>query len=293
MADITGAPSSSTMLRWTTLVVVVANLAFITVYSGTGGSPTFAEVVAEYGNAFLPAGFGKVIGVAILGAFLLFYVAALWPGRHRNRVYDRLVIPLALTSVLASLWFVAFRQGELGISAGLIAAAVALGALMFARVAAVSPSKHSRWLRVPFSLHFGALTLALLVALTQWLAADGLLEGTALGPDDVAAAFLAIAAAAGGVVALRYSDFVYPAVISTGVGSMFIAQRGFDPYMATDAFIVSVGMLVVVGLAAIALARKPRQAPGHKTSSRSARVVRKAKNERWYVIEDNTSIMRF
>ncbi|MEO8345368.1 MAG: hypothetical protein ABI607_06690 [Betaproteobacteria bacterium] len=292
MPDITGAPSSSTYVRWTTLLVVMANIAFIAVFGNLGGSPTFAEVVAEYGNTFVPAGFAKGISGVILAAFLLFYMAALWPRKHRRRIYDKLVLPLALTSVLASCWYVAFRRSEFGISTALIAGGVVLGALMFVRVASVSPGKHSSLLRVPFSLHFGAMTLALLVAVPQWLNISGLLAGTAIVPDDVAAVFLAIAAAAGGFVALRYGDVVYPAVITSGVGAMFIAQRGYDHNVAADAFIVCIGMLVVVGLAALALAQQPRRDPKGKTSRRSAKMVPTSKREKWSLIDENTSIMR-
>jgi Zn-dependent protease with chaperone function len=147
-------------------------------------------------------------------------------------------------------------------------------------------------LRVRFSLHFGAMTIALLVALTQWLNASGLLTGASVMPDDVATVFLAIAAATGGFIALRYSDFIYPAVITSGVGAMFIAQRVYDPDVAADALIVCVGMLVVVGLAAIALAQKPRRDPRGKESRRSAKVARKAQDEGWFLIDGNSSIMR-
>ncbi len=292
MSDITGAPSSSTIMRWTTLVVVAANLAFIAVYSSLGESPPIAAVVAEYGNTFVPAGFAKAICVAILVAFLFFYFAALWPRRHRKRIYDRLVIPLALTGVLASSWIVAFRHEAIGVSTALIAVGVALGFVMFVRVASVSPGKYSCWLRVPFSLHFGAMTIALLVAVTQWLIAADLLAGTAVLPDDVATIFFAIAAATGAFVALRYSDFVYPAVIASSMGAMFIAQRAYDTDVAADALIVFVGMLVVVVLAAIALARQPVRDPKGRASRKRARVARRAQDERWY-LEANSSIMRF
>ena len=208
MAGNTGPPSSSTMRRWTTLVVVAANIAFVADYSILSESPTITEVVAEYGKMFVPAGFAQAICAAILVAFMLFYFDALWPRRHRIRVYDKLVIPLAMTSVLASSWIVAFRQKEIGLAAALVAASFALSAAMFVRVTSVSPRQHSSWLRVPFSLHFGAMTIALLVAVTQWLNAGGLLTEIAVMPDQVAIAFVAIAAAAAGFVALRYSDFV-------------------------------------------------------------------------------------
>jgi hypothetical protein len=279
------------MRRWTTLVVVAANIAFVADYSILSESPTITEVVAEYGNMFVPAGFAQAICAAILVAFMLFYFDALWPRRHRIRVYDKLVIPLAMTSVLASSWIVAFRQKEIGLAAALVAASVALGAVMFVRVASVSPSQHSSWLRVPFSLYFSAMTIALLVAVTQWLNARGLLTEFAVTPDQAAITFLAIAAATGGFVALRYSDFVYPAVIALGTSAMFIAQRTYNPHIAADALIVCVGMLVVVVLAAVTLARQPRRDPKAVPSRRRAKAARREQDE-WYLIDGNSSIMR-
>jgi len=162
---------------------------------------------------------------------------------------------------------------------------------MFVRVTSVSPSQHSSWLRVPFSLHFGAMTIALLVAVTQWLNAGGLLTEIAVMPDQAAIAFLAIAAAAAGFVALRYSDFVYPAVIASGASAMFIVQRTYNPHIAADALIVSVGMLLVVVLAAVTLTRQPRRDPKVVASRRRAKAARRAQDE-WYLIDGNSSIMR-
>jgi len=290
MSDIAGAPSSSTLLRWATLIFIVANVAFIVVYSGQGETPTIAEVAAAYGYAFVPDLFVKAMCAVMLGAFLLFYIVALWPGRHRKRVYDTLVVPLALTSVLASLWIVAFRNEVLGLSALLNAASVALGGVMFVRVASTTPSRHSAWLRVPFSLYFGAMTLALLITLTQWLNASGMLAKSALAPDDVATACLAIAAATGGFVALRYNDFVYPAVITSGAGAMFIAQRAYDQNVAADALAVCIGMLVVAGLAAVALAHRPRD-PKENGARRRTRLERRAREEWGTPLEASSSIM--
>lgn len=290
MAKGTGDPSPITTLRWTTLLVVLANIGFIVDYSALVEPPTIA--VGEYGNLVVLAGFAKAIGMAILVAFLLFYFDALWPHRHRKRVYDKLVILLALTSVLASSWIVAFRHKEIGLCAALVITSVVLAGVMFVRVASVSPGQHSGWLRVPFSLHFGAVTIALLAAVTQWLNAGGLLTGTGVVPDEVATVFLAIAAAMGGFVALRYSDFVYPAVIASGAGAMFIAQRTYNPHVATDALVVCVGMLVVVGLAAAALTQQPRRDPKGKASRRRAKVARRAQDEGWYAIEASSSIIR-
>ena len=80
----------------------------------------------------------------------------------------------------------------------------------------------------------------------------------ALAPDELTAAFLAIAVLAGGYVALRYREFVYPAVIAWGTGAIFVAQRNQDPYVAAAALAVCIGMLAVAVLAVATQARTPR-----------------------------------
>jgi hypothetical protein len=287
MTDYFGAPSPSTILRWTALLVVAASAGFVADYSTLTESATIAEVMAEYGNTLVPTGFAKAICVGILISFVPFVFAALWPSRHHKPVYDRLVVPLALASVVTASWIVAFRQKEIGLSVALIAASVALGGVMFLRAASADASKHSVWLRVPFSLYFGAMTVALLVVVSQWLNASGLLAETDVTPADVATAFLAIAVTLGGFVALRYSDFVYPAILASAVGAIFIAQRAYDPDVVAAALIVCGGMLVVAVLAAVAVARQPR-----RDSTTRAKTERRAKDEGWYLIEANSSIMR-
>lgn len=287
-----GTPFSSQVLRWTAFLVVAASLGFIADYSELSRSATITEVAAEYSDALVPAALAKALCATILVAHLAFFFAVLWPRRHRVRVYDKLVIPLALTSLLAASWVVAFRHKEMGLSLAIVAASAVLGGVMFARAASVSPRRRFLWLRVPFSLHFGAMTIALFIALTQWLNATNLLAGTVVAPENLATAFLAIVAALGGFVALRYSDVVYPAVIASGTGAMFLAQHAHHRDVAVAALIVCVGMLVVAALAALALARQPRRGAAGKASGRPAKVARRAKDERWYLIEASTSIMR-
>jgi hypothetical protein len=286
------APSSSTILRWTTLVVIAANIAFVADYNTLGQSPSIAEIAAVYGTAFVPPGFAKAVSIAILGGFLFFYLAALWPRRRRVLAYNKFVIPLALTSVLAASWIVAFRHEDLGLSAALVAAGAALAGFMFLRVASISPSQHSSWLRVPFSLHFGAMTIALLVAVTQWLNAGTLLADTPVAPEDLASAFLIVITFMGGLVALRYHDFVYPAVMASGAGAMFIALRTYNLHIAADALIVCAGTLVVVVLAAIALAWQPQRDPNGAALRKSRRALRVLGTD-WYLMEASSSFMRF
>src|SRR4030095_1967963 len=106
MARKRGAPSASTLLRWTALIIVLMNVAFIVDYMKLASALSVADVVDKYGNALVPTAYAVALGATILVAFALFFVAALWPRRHRIPIYDRLVIPLAGVSVLASTWLV-------------------------------------------------------------------------------------------------------------------------------------------------------------------------------------------
>ena len=290
MRDSSDARFSSTFLRWSMLIVVAANLMFIADYSQLSASPTVAEVLAEYGRALVPAGFATAIGAVILMALVGFFYAALRPRRRRIRIYDRLVIPVALASALAACWVVAFRHREIGLSVALLAASVVVGSVMFVRVAAVSPGKHSRWLLVPFSLYLGAMTVALLAVAPLWVNAEGVLGGAVAGRDDLTIASFVVAAAAGGFVALRFRDFVYPGVLAWAMGLAFLARRG-EP-LGQTALVVGVGLLVVAGLAAVALARQPRRELAGGASRRRPDTVRKAGAERWDLTEASTSIMR-
>ena len=137
------------------------------------------------------------------------------------------------------------------------------------------------------------MSLGLLVALTQWLNARELLLGTSFTEDDVIAVFLALAAAAGGFVAYRYSDFVYPAVIACSAGAIVITQRAMQPHIASFALIVCAGMLAVSILAAVALTHPGQRNLLDLASRRRARVARQAQDEGWYRLGDSSSMLGF
>lgn len=292
MASTSGAPSPSTFLRWTALMVIAASIAFIVNYSKLGQAATITEMLSQYGAALVPKAFAQAIGAAILAAFGVFLIDALRRRRRRVRLYDELAVALAVCSVLAAGWVVAFRHGEITLALAVVAANLILSCAMFVRVATAASGERSSWLRFPCGLLFGAMTVAASVALTQWLNAGEVLATTAVTRHDEATALLAIGVVAGGLVALRYGDVVYPAVIAACAGAMFVAQRASDPAFAAAALTVGVGMLVVAGLGAVALSRRRARNAAAGASRRSAKRVRGPVGETWYLTEPSTSIMR-
>jgi len=292
MASTSGSPSPSTFLRWTALMVIAASIAFIVNYSKLGQSATIAEMRSEYGTALVPKAFAQAMGAAIMAAFGVFLIDALKRRRRRIRLYDELAVGLAVCSVLAAGWVVAFRHAEITLAFALVAANLILNFAMFVGVATAASGERSSWLRIPFGLSFGAMTIAASVALTQWLRASAVLAATDVTPHDEATAVLLIGVVAGGLVALRYGDPVYPAVIASCAGTMFIVQRASSPAFAVAALIVCVGMLVVAGLGAVALSRRRARNAASGASRRSAKRARGPVDENWYLTEPSTSIMR-
>jgi hypothetical protein len=292
MASTSGSPSPSTFLRWTALIVIAASIAFIVNYSKLGTSATITEMLSEYGTALVPRAFAQAMGVAIVAAFAVFLVDALRPRRRRARLCDELAVALAVCSVLAAGWVVAFRHGKVTLAFALVAANLVLSYAMFVRVATAASSERSSWLRIPCGLLFGAMTIAAPVALTQWLHASEVLATMVVTPHDEATALLLIGVVAGGLVALRHGDLVYPAVIASCAGAMFIAQRASSPTFAAAALTVGVGMIVVAGLGAVALSRRRARDAAAGASRRHAKRARGPVDETWYLTEPSTSIMR-
>ncbi len=274
MSNAFGAPSPSTALRWGTLFVVEANVAFLYVYDHNRDVPSIADVSNQYATTFAPANFVHLLYWLIGAAFLLFYVAALWPRHRRTSTLDPFVVPIALASTLASAWAVAFRNDAIDLALALTAAGVCVGKVMFARAAA-SPARHSRWLRVPFALYFGWMTFALLVGIAQWLNARDWLTTIEL-VTRMSLALIAIAALAGVAVALVYREFVYPMVIAWGTGGIYVGQRLFDATVANAALYVTVGLVIAATLAAVVAAveaGRPRTAPVAARSTGDDRIT--------------------
>jgi hypothetical protein len=230
--------------------------------------PSITEVSQQYATTFAPAHFVNAICWIIGIAVLLFFVAALWPQRRPTGVYDPFIVPLAMASTLGSAWVVAFRYDQLDVVVALAAAGVVLGALMFARAAALR-SPRARLLRVPFALIFGWATVALLTTTAQWFNARGWLT-TIESVTQMSLGFLALAAVLGAFVALRYREFVYPTVIAWAMAGIYVGQRLFDPTIAGAALDGCIGLVLVAGFAAVAAAIEPFRRKEEPSASRRA-----------------------
>ncbi len=241
--------------------MIGANLGFVIVYGRSADpmTPGALEVVLQ-GNVLVPRGIPLAAAIAVAISFVIFYAVILWPRRRQPPVYDRLVLPMAASAFVVSAWDVAVRHGAVGFSLAMIGVLAALAAAMFVVAARVSPRERSGWLRVPFSLHFALATLVFTGALTDPSLAARWLPQLSLARDDLACAALALVVVVGGVVALRYHEFVYPSVMSALLLTVPFAASGRESNVALAMYQASAGLAVLAVLAAIASARDLREA---------------------------------
>lgn len=257
MDDLPGAPSPASLLRWTAFILAGAGAMFIVSY---GRLEDFASVMARAGSPVARLGPLVVValpGALLAGGFMLFYVVALWPRRRHVPIYTHLALPIVANFLLAAAFVVALRLQRYDLSFLLLAAGWILSVVMFVMVASVSPSRHSGWLRVPFSLYLVTVTVATIAASSYWL------ERSEIRIFDIDVALLALpigaalVVAIGAALAIRYQEFVYPLVV-TLIAIVAAAAWKYDPGAFTGIVAVGAGMLVVSVLAASAFLRVPR-----------------------------------
>lgn len=241
--------SGSTVLRGLALAVILANVAFNYLYQRLGWGPAMEVVSARYATALTPAGYAFAIWGIIYTAFVVYAVQSLRRPQQREHVYDALALPLIVVNVLGTAWILAYTRDFLGLSVVLILASVIAGAMMFVSAAQYAPARNSLWLRVPFSLYFGWITVAALACITQWMQARGWVA-TPGGETTVTVLFVLFAGAAGAAVALHYRDWIYPAVVAWATFAIAVAQRDSTGAVALTAWGVGLAML---GMAAYAL----------------------------------------
>lgn len=209
------------LLRVLALSSVLANVAFNYGYMQLGIGTDIRAISERYENLFTPAPYAFLIWAVIHAALILYAVIALLPSSSHIALHDRIAPPFIAANVLMSAWVVAFARDlptvALGITVGILFAAI----LMYRRVTAaltVGPQRRS-WL-APFSLFLAWISVATIASVTMVLVANGAY------PKDVPFAILMVGAAVGLglVMAVRFRDVVFPAVI--GWASLALALRG-------------------------------------------------------------------
>jgi len=236
--------------RWLALAAIVGNIVFNYLSTALGlHGDTVGSVAQSYPSLFAPAPWAFSIWGLIYAAFLAWGVAGVLPRNYTVGLFDRIAPPLTLVNVLASLWIAVFEERLMVVSVAIIVLMLALACLMFVEA---HRSPLTRWVTVPFALFLGWISVATIANVTILLVAQGW-RGGPIGEPTLAAIMTSVAGLLGVVIAVRFRDFVVPAVIAWAATALYLANLGRSE-LAAD---IALGAAIVnaATAASVALSR--------------------------------------
>ncbi|MEL6815463.1 MAG: tryptophan-rich sensory protein [Cyanobacteria bacterium J06598_3] len=233
--------------QWLTVVAVLMAIAL----NGVSNIfPPAGKNVGEVSNTVLggvlitPAGYAFAIWGLIYLGLIAYSIYQALPGQRQNAAIAQTSWMLIGACVLQMVWLYAFLMSNFWLSVGLIAGI--LGCLMvgYVRSRSVIPTRQVRWLfQAPISVYFAWITVATVVNVAGALYDSFFAGGPAMTAIGVACTVLmmAISAAIAAVVALRYGDASFAAVVVWALCAIAIRQAIVPP-------LAFIGVGLAVGL---------------------------------------------
>lgn len=229
---------------------------------------TTGDVSDAYGNLFAPAGLTfSIWGViyVLLGAHVLYQLGLFHDeageASGRGALLERVGVLFSLSSLVNASWILTWHYEQMLLSTVLLATMLVLLILITRTVLGARLSARDRaFVRLPFSVYFGWITVATIANVTVWLVSIGW-DGFGIGEPVWAVAIIAVGAIIGGTVILRDRDIPYALVLVwayLGIWIKHTSGSGFDgAYPAVSAAaLVGIAAFVAAGAATL-LRRRP------------------------------------
>ncbi len=224
---------------------------------------TTGGVSDAYGNLFAPAGLTfaiwGVIYLLLLGHVL--YQLGLFredaPGApDRTALLERVGVLFSASSLVNAAWIVTWHYDLIGLSTVLLATMLVLLILITRAVRATSLSLRERvFVRLPFSVYFGWITVATIANLTVWLVSIDW-SGFGIAEPTWAVVIIAVGAVIGATVILRDRDLAYALVLVwayVGIWIKHTSAAGFAgayPIVSATA-LAGIGAFVAAGVVTV------------------------------------------
>lgn len=248
--------------------VVVTYLAMIAVNALANALPingrTTGGVSDSYPNLFAPAALTfSIWGVIylLLGAHVLYQLGFFrGSGRAASALLERVGILFSLSSLANVSWILAWHYDLMAASALLLATMLVLLILITRTILRSELSPRERaFVRLPFSVYFGWITVATIANITVWLVSIGW-DRFGVGESVWAVAIIAVGAIIGTTVILRDRDIAYGLVLVwayLGIWIKHTSATGFDgAYPAVSATALAGIVAFVVAGASVLLRRR-------------------------------------
>lgn len=245
--------------RWGVVALFVITV-FVNYASSTFlfGDQDTGDVSDQYRTLFTPADYAFAIWGLIYLALGAYVVYQAFFARADQRVYEQ-VAPWLMVNLLAnSLWLPTFQYEQIALS--VVFMLVILGSLVQVYILLTKdttlPARERAWVRVPFSLYLGWISVATITNLAVFVKYSGWQI-----PDASEATWVVIMAVVGALLAVILAraarDGVYPLVFAWAYVAIAVKQ-------AENTLIVPVAVGLAVGLVilgGITLAQSRRKKP--------------------------------
>ena len=229
---------------------------------------TTGGVSDAYQNLFAPAGLTFAIwGVIylLLGAHVLYQLGLFQDAERdagrRTALLERVGVLFSLSSLANAAWILTWHYDFIGLSTLLLATMLVLLILITRTILGAELSSRDRaFVRLPFSVYFGWITVATIANITVWLVSTGW-DGFGLSDSTWAMVIVAVGAVIGTAVILHDRDIAYGLVLVwayLGIWIKHTSASGFDgAYPAVSATALA-GIAVFLVAGVVVLLRRRR-----------------------------------
>ena len=241
------------------LMVVVNALANILPINGIGTG----DVSDSYPNLFAPAGITFAIwGVIylLLAAYTVFQLGLFKKNRSMSdALMNKIGVVFSISSIANTVWIFSWHYGIIALSMVLMLLILVCLAIIVSAIRKETLStKEKVFVKLPFSIYFGWITVATIANMTTLLVSLGW-NGFGLSQTVWAVAIIAIGAVIGIITILRNKDYAYGLVILwayAGILIKHVSATGFNSMYPAVIFTTIAAMVLVVVAEVIAITKK-------------------------------------
>lgn len=225
------------------LAAILVN--FLANYLPIGGRTT-GEVSEAYPTLFTPAGFTFSIWGLIYLMLIIYVVYQLLPRNRDRHLFDRINRHFVVNCAANALWIFSWHYELITLSLILMIVILAslIGIYRHILPDKVQGFKDRFFIRIPFSLYFGWITVATLANISVGQTVVGM-DNWIMAKTVWVFVELAMAGAVGTVMVIRYRDPIFGGVVAWA--AFGITQKQVDtPEVAGAAAVVMILVLVIL-----------------------------------------------
>ncbi len=268
----TSAPGRTTARGWVKALVAVTFVVMVAVNGLANALPingrTTGEVSDSYPNLFAPAGLTFSIWglIYLLLAAHVLYQFGLFHDRDgaegRGALLDRVGLLFAATSLANTGWILAWHYDLIGLSTVLIATLLVLLILTTRAARGLTSTRDRLFVRLPFSVYFGWITVATIANVTTWLVSLGW-DGFGIAESTWTVIILVVGALIGLATVLRDRDVAYGLVFVWAYFGIWFKHNAADGFAGAHPSVMITALACIAAFVAAGvwvLARRRRAA---------------------------------